>query len=89
MDMNPLGCHCPGVEFYSGFWTELGYAEDVAQERDRHWDMWARGDLGGEEPLATQEDGLCDSCGGREEPLYRTCKQRGQEMKSFLQRRYR
>lgn len=49
---NPLGCTCPG----------MGYLAGIQLFPDVHWELWAQGDIGGPEPLATQEDGICDEC---------------------------
>jgi len=65
-----LRCHCPGVPFMAG----------LSHWPDDHWAMWDCGDLGGPEPLATQEDGLCDSCAGRDGEPGSSCRIRADRM---------
>lgn len=55
IERNPLGCRCPGAVFLAKLkpWPDI------------HWDAWAQRrhlDKEEAEPLATQEDGLCDAC---------------------------
>lgn len=70
--MTDTGCHCPGVSFLAGMQS---YPDD-------HWEMWNAGDLPGEpEPIATQEDGLCDHCSGRDQD--QSCATRAREIAQF------